>query len=1159
MSFSVAVYQCHRGDELVWATVGLGADDVTRSGHSGLKLHRAIVAALKRRLEQLGPDEVERFHVPRGMRLVRVRLELTLRGAKKRKVSGLFPVILEPRWASATAKIVAAYHPLRPQEWFPASDAEALEERATIWFSRAWAELEDGELALLPSDQRDALRSISFDAKPKALLDHLPDQPKDPWHDLVQSREGAPAEPGPRTLELLPRLGASVTHAAIEGTLATGLPRAPYRDQLQRLLCGREKRSVIVVGAQGSGKSTVLHQLVADRLEADDWASHQNLDRIHEVWRISGKRIIAGMSHVGDWEQRVVELLEEVKRRGRVVLWVDDLHAFGRIGQARDSERCLADVLRGPVARGDLVVVAECTPEQLQRLEDEAPSFAVLFTQVRVAPTSTDETLRMMMHEARDLERRSDLAISPWVYRTILELGGSLFPSAAFPGKALDLLRELARESDADESRAAAEIRELHPADVITVLSKKTGLPKLLLEPTERLDPADVTRALEREVLGQPEAIRAAVDLVVRIKAGLQDPSRPWGVYLFTGPTGTGKTELATAIATYLYGERGRLLRFDMSEHGGPDAPARLIGDRFAPEGRLTQAILDQPFSVVLLDEIEKAHPAVLNLLLQLFDEGRLTDAKGNTADFRHAVVIMTSNLGARERAAVGFEGSIDQVLFDIAREVKEFFPPELFNRIDRVVPFRPLSGAVALKIAERELSKLVSRRGLAGRGIFVYANAGVHARIVREGFDPRDGARPVKRWIERELGGLLARELVAQRGRTTLQIFRIFDAAGELRLHADRLVEADPSPTPSPLEPMLELSAAELAALLPEAKRFLRELLASERFEALEEQLRRELSAYNRGDATEDADVIYDLERLRQRLDELATRLDLERRQAPGPELDVDEDRYVEQARGPRRQSIDRRSAKTQVRPFGREEMLAVIAEVHFLERALSLAHDPRQHHVFVELLRVGRSLPLGLRMRDEPATPPFLELLTKAYLAGRVSLESWAVMRGGDLSHGTGIDALDVDGADHVVLELRGLCVLELYASEQGSHLVRSLSGTELVRVRVEPAARGVTAEGLVRAHEAARAIFEGALERGDEPLPPNPEALLPAVRAIHVDVPDRESSAALVDVEDYVLGHSMKLRARTLDEVLARSWILKMGQGSRGPATRRPGGPS
>src|SRR6185295_6490366 len=324
------------------------------------------------------------------------------------------------------------------------------------------------------------------------------------------------------------------------------------------------------------------------------------------------------------------------------------------------------------------------------------------------------------------------------------------------------------------------------------------------------LDPAEVEAAFARRVIGQPAATRAAADVILRVRAGLADPGRPVGVLLFTGPTGTGKTELATAIAEYLYGDQARLLRIDMGELSGEGAVARLIGDRWNPDGLLTSRVRAQPFCVVLLDEIEKAHPQALHLLLQLFDEGRLTDAAGEVASFASAVVIMTSNLGSRNAAPIGFGETRDRILADVARAVREFFPVELFNRIDRVVPFEPLTPDVAAKVVDKELAKLLARRGLRERNTFVYAGAAVRRRAVADAFDPSYGARTVKRWLEDKIGGALT-DLLASAKPARLRIIRLAEHDGAIAATLEPLRDRPSVPGPYLLEGALDLATTAL------------------------------------------------------------------------------------------------------------------------------------------------------------------------------------------------------------------------------------------------------------------------------------------------------------------------------------------------------------
>jgi ATP-dependent Clp protease ATP-binding subunit ClpC len=1136
MYVTIPIYEAKNEGIITWTTLSLGRHCFSRSGRNAVKIQRALVADLKKAMAELLPGDLERFQLPRGMQLERLHLELTLRGEKRRQIAGLYPVVLEPRWASKQNRMVIAYHPLRQQEWFPVGEDEPLEAQASLFFQKAWVDLNDEAVAALESNKKDLIKTISFSAETKTLLDLLPKKDRGVWDDLEADPDKKQKPEHSGTLQVLPKIGTNLTLRAVENALPLGVPRSPYREQLQKLLLGEKKRPALVVGPPGSGKSTILNRLVQDRLEADDYEMHRNLDRIHDVWLVSGKRIIAGMSYVGDWEQRCIDLVEDAKRK-RIILWVDDIHAFGRIGQTRHSDRNLAEFFRGPLSRGELTIIAECTPEQLQRLEDDAPSFAALFVRIHVQPTTAGETLRMIMHEARQLEQKHRVQFDPFSFRTVLELGGSLFPGAAFPGKALDLLRELAKQADVEQK----DERRLEPKHVVGLLSKKTGLPELLLRGEDKLDAADLADKFERHVMGQPVAVEAACDLILRIRAGLTDPLRPYGVYLFTGPTGTGKTELATAIASYLYGDPARLFRLDMSEYGSADAMVRLIGDRFSPEGLFTQHVLDQPFSAVLLDEIEKAHPLVLNLLLQLFDEGRLTDAAGNTADFRHTVIVMTSNLGAKQRAAVGFEGDPESVLFDIARAVKEFFPPELFNRIDRIVPFRPLSKETALKIAEKELSRLVARRGLVDRSIFVDANKSVLERIVREAFDPQDGARPVKRYIESRIGSLLTGEIVKSKA-ATLRIFRLFDNREGFRLHTDDLEEVEPKSARYALEPLLDESPLELKKHLAGALAFVKRLLESRDVTELADRIQGELEAHNRG-ATEGSDLLYHLESTRQRLFDLKDKMEFL--------LDAHKD-----APGPVEQGFDGRLARTHVPRLARDEMLECLGELQFLRRALRKVTDPQQHAVFVELLRIGHPRHAGrLRAKDAGAGIGLLESLASIY-ASREELDTFA-MRLDDGRILDGRSAEDLPNADlaQVVLRLVGLCVRDLFEDEDGCHVAESLTlGRELVRVRVLSVDTALSPRKIIEAHLKMRREFERALEDGISPLPQSPDALRPAVRVIRF----AEDTPPTVEVEDYRLNYSAKVRVRSLGEILEKLWLLRMSREEAPPMQPRTEAP-
>ncbi len=1093
MHFYVSIYQRKVASQLEWTTLGWGKDNRTTRGHQPLKLQRTLSGELRKVIAGLPVARIEDIQSLRGVRLERVKLELVLRGAgKRRQVAGTFPLIVDPRWTTDRDRMSIAYHPLRQHEWCPLREDEPIESQVALYLEKAWGELDDEQVEALTTSGKDLLKTFSFDATPPSVLDLLPEKKKGIWDDLVvdPTRE-AKKKKESRRAEVLPKLATNQTLRALDGSLHLGLPRSPYREQLARLVGSKEKRSTIVVGPPGSGKSTVIARWVRDLADADDYPLHQNLDRIHDVWLLSGKRIIAGMMYLGDWEQRCLEIVEDARHK-RTILWIEDLPAFGRIGQSKTSDRSLADFFRGPVSRGEITMIAECTPEQLRRLEDDAPSFAAQFARVNVHPSGPEETLRIVLHEARALEVAHDVAFTPDTYRTALELGNALYPSAALPGKVVNILRDLAQHHTRRPGRGLP--IELKSATVARLLARKTGLPLMLLHRDDDLPPESVRQEFTRQVSGQPGAVDAVVDLVQRVRAGLVDADRPFAVYLFTGPTGTGKTELASCLASYLYGSAQRLIRLDMGELGGPDAVPRLIGDRWTPEGVLTRQIQAQPFSVVLLDEIEKAHPAVLNLLLQVFDEGRLTDASGALADFRRAVIIMTSNLGARTRATIGFGDDAAGAAADVARAVREHFPPELFNRIDRVVPFSPLSPATARTIAEKEIARLVSRRGLKERRVFVDVADSLVDVVVAEAFDPRDGARPVKRWVERVIGGALTEHIVRDKG-AALRRYRVYRGPRGIDVRGDQAGEAEPVPGRSPAAPGAPKPSP--AALLETLERRLEWLVLDD----LPDQLRRIGHPGETDGPAADA-----LGELRQRYQALVEDLAaIVERAAPGSRWSDDD---VPSSRGAKvKAGTLRVHAQETEQPAGYEDLIASTAR---LMRQAARAGDLDDHHATVVLSRVGRPPWRGRPGDDDDELPHLASILAEAIRQGADDVIVQA--RDGALT-----TPEQSDEVQRLAVPLSELGVRSLFTRLSGVYVLDSLAhGTTLARLDVYPADR-TPSELLGQRATAARAHLDAlAAGHGDAA---DPEALDRIVAHLRVTVPGAPEPT--VELEDYVGG--------------------------------------
>jgi ATP-dependent Clp protease ATP-binding subunit ClpA/ATP-dependent Clp protease ATP-binding subunit ClpC len=845
-------------------------------------------------------------------------------------------------------------------------------------------------------------------------------------------------------------------------------------------------------------------------------------------------------------------------RRHRAILWIEDLHLFGRLGQSRESERSFADFFRGPARRGDLAIVAELTAEQHARLERDAPGLAEALAPVAVPAASAAETAQLLLHEVRALEQRLPLALHPFVPRTALELGGALFPWRARPGVAIEIVRRVAERSATEWIAAGGRgAVELAPGDVLDYLARTTGLSPKLISLDEPLDAAEVEAAFARRVIGQPAATRAAADVILKVRAGLADPNRPIHVMLLTGPTGTGKTELATAIAEYLYGGGERLLRVDMGELSGPDAVARLIGDRWNPDGLLTSRVRAQPFCVVLLDEIEKAHPQALHLLLQLFDEGRLTDAAGEVASFASAVVIMTSNLGSRNASPIGFGETRDRILADVARAVREFFPVELFNRIDQVVPFEPLTPEVAAKVVDKELAKLLARRGLRERNTFVYAGTAVRRRAVADAFDPRYGARTVKRWLEDRIGGTLT-DLLAAAPPARLRIVRITEDAGRMVASLEPMQEKAAVPGPYLLEGALDLATAALEQPIAAALAALGRVRGSDVLRRAKREAQGELRFY-----------VDDLE---QRLDALAELLGGDtshRPRRPGGDPDDHDDPVYDEI-APDTTWKDRPARSRLVRPprkrppAARDALLAAIAEALLIERALPELLDPDAHAVTAVLSRVGATADAaGLVLAATTlAAPSWIDELACIDAGGTVrrltaDAESMSLVRSAGIgrlappipesARGKGVE---LARARDLAMTLRGLFVRAALEADHGTWMIRAAAAEpDVVRVELRPGARDAP-DAVLRAHAAGRAELERVLEHGGA-LPPNPDVVLPVTRTLTYRAPLRPGEPYGVEIEDFATGWVDRGTARDLALAIRRAWHLAW---SRAPTARR-----
>jgi ATP-dependent Clp protease ATP-binding subunit ClpC len=543
-------------------------------------------------------------------------------------------------------------------------------------------------------------------------------------------------------------------------------------------------RSVLLTGERRVGK-TALTRLVARDLQEQGYL----------VVTATSANLQAGQSYIGELEQRVTDFLR-ILRQHKIAWIAESFQELELAGRHRYSSTSILDMILPHLERGQIVVLGEAPFSSLSKLKASCPRIENALEVMQLAEPDETQTLALAadwINEHRGRQGKKPGSTTAQLAEG-LKLARQYSVGQALPGLLLDLLKDAFQR---EANRTSSPSVSINRSAFLRAVAAFTGMPMEIIDDARSLDLAALEEQFAQRVMAQPEAVAALLERVAMIKAGLTDPTRPLGVFLFAGPTGTGKTEIAKTLATFLFGSEQRMIRFDMSEFQDSSSLTRLVGSD-EESASLASRIRAQPFSLVLLDEFEKAHYQVWDLFLQVFDDGRLTDSRGNTADLRNTIIILTSNLGARDAqaTAMGFNqgGQPAYRPHEVQKAIDQTFRKEFVNRIDRIVTFRPLARETMREILRHQLQKTLSRRGLRNRPWVIEWDESATEFLLDQGFSPTMGARPLLRAMDRFLLGPLAREMV--NGSLPPEEQLLFIYAREGRLHWDSSLEtAEDSP----------------------------------------------------------------------------------------------------------------------------------------------------------------------------------------------------------------------------------------------------------------------------------------------------------------------------------------------------------------------------
>ena len=622
---------------------------------------------------------------------------------------------------------------------------------------------------------------------------------------------------------ILEQFGRNLTQAARENKLDPVIGRRVEMERVMQVLSRRTKNNPVLIGEPGVGKTAVVEGLAQAIVHGDVPETIKD----KQIYSLDMGSLVAGSRYRGDFEERLKKVLKEIRTRGDIILFIDEIHTLVGAGAAEGSIDA-AQMLKPMLARGELQTIGATTNDEYRKHIEKDAALERRFQPVKVEESSVEETVEILKGLRDRYEAHHRVIITDAAIQAAAELADRYISDRFLPDKAIDLvdeagarlrirrmtappeLRELdekiaevrrnkeAAIDDQDFEKAASlrdeesrlseerkakeeawkggesdEIAEVGDQEIAEVLAMSTGIPVVRLTQTETAKLLKMEDELHKRVIGQDEAVKALAQSIRRTRSGLKDPNRPGGSFIFAGPTGVGKTELAKALAEFLFGDEDALIQLDMSEFSEKHTASRLFGAPpgyvgYDEGGQLTEKVRRKPFSVVLFDEVEKAHPDIFNSLLQILEEGRLTDSQGRKVDFKNTVIIMTTNLGTRDinkGVLTGFQ-TADNSTHDygrmkskVAEELKQHFRPEFLNRVDDTIVFPPLTKPEIARIVDLMIAKLAKR--MEAQDMRLQLTDEARELLADVGFDPVLGARPLRRAIQREIEDALSERIL--------------------------------------------------------------------------------------------------------------------------------------------------------------------------------------------------------------------------------------------------------------------------------------------------------------------------------------------------------------------------------------------------------------